>query len=407
MNLTLNSPMQKIGSDRRLPVSQVVKSGDVLHTQNQQSVMLGSVLGEGGEGAVFKTNTPYVAKTYKPEKTTFHRLAKLQALLRMALSCPGICLPKALLYNSKNEFVGYLMAKAEGVKLRNLYIKPLLQKKFPHWKKRDLVELCVNILLRIGYLHSKGIILGDINPDNILVRTPKEVYFVDCDSYQVDGYPCAVGTVPFTAPELQKKGAYGSYLRTIGNENFAVAVLIFTLMVTGQQPYNQKEGQSTQDNILNMDFSYPFGANSNKKTPNGPWRFLWSHLPKFMKEAFFETFNKEGKCSTESTRLGAFEWYRKINYYLGLLDTGKLGEQDKMSEELYPTRFKKQKGVTYVKCPRCGEDIDKAHLGKEGICMECQRKMWHSRQLKKRSSHATVRQTIRSTPLGFFGYLFH
>lgn len=399
--------MQKIGSDRRLPVSQVVKPDDVLHTQNQQSVTLGSVLGEGGEGSVFKTNTPYVAKVYKPEKTTTHRLAKLQALLRMGLACPGICLPKALLYNSKNEFVGYLMEKAEGVKLRNLYIKPLLKKKFPHWRKRDLVELGINILLRIGYLHSKGIILGDINPDNILVRTSKEVYFVDCDSYQVDGYPCAVGIIPFTAPELQKKETYSSYLRTIGNENFAVAVLLFSLMVTGQMPYNQKGGETSQGNIINMDFSYPLGKKSNKKTPNGPWRFLWSHLPKYLKEAFYETFSKGGKYSTESTRLSALEWHKKLNSYLGLLDTGKMGEQDKMSEEIYPTRFKKQMGATYVKCPRCGEDVDKSHLCKEGICMECQRKMWLCHQLKKRASRIPVRRTSQSVSRSFFSCLFH
>ncbi len=407
MNPTLNKPVQNIGVDQRLPVTVAVKSGDILHLQNQKSVKLGAILGEGGEGAVFKTNTPYVAKVYKPEKTTSHRLAKLQALLRMELACPGICLPKALLYNSKKEFVGYLMENAQGEKLRNIFIKPLLQKKFPHWKKRDLVELSINILQRIGYLHSKGIILGDINPDNILVKTPKEVYFVDCDSYQVDGYPCAVGTIPFTAPELQKKGAYGSYLRTIGNENFAVAALIFMLMVTGQQPYNQKEGQSAQENILKMDFSYPFGATSNKKTPNGPWRFMWSHLPRSIKEAFFETFNKGGKYSTENTRLGVFGWFKKLNCYLDLLDTGKLGEQDKMSEELYPTRFKKQTGVTYVKCPRCGEDTDKAHFSKEGVCMECQRKMWLCHRLKKRSSHAPARRTFQSTPRSFFSCLFH
>lgn len=407
MNTTLNKPMQKISPDRRLPVTKSVKPGDVLHTQNQQSVTLGSVLGEGGEGSVFKTNTPYVAKVYKPEKTTSHRLAKLQALLHMGLSCPGICLPKALLYNSKNEFVGYLMEKADGVKLRNLYIKPLLKKTFPHWRKRDLTELCVNILRRIGYLHSKGIVLGDINPDNILVRTPKEVYFVDCDSYQVDGYPCAVGTIPFTAPELQNKGAYDSFLRTIGNENFAVAVLLFSLMVTGQMPYNQKGGETSQGNIINMDFSYPLGEKSNKKTPNGPWRFLWSHLPKYLKEAFYETFSKGGKYSTESSRLSAFEWYKKLNYYLGLLDTGKLGEQDKMSEELYPTRFKKQKGVTYVTCPRCNEDTDQSHFTKEGICMECQRKIWLSRQFRNRTSRAPVRKTVQSKSRSFFNCLFH
>ena len=399
--------MQKIAPDRRIPVSQIVKAGDVLHTENQQSVILGSVLGEGGEGAAYKTNTPYVAKVYKPEKTTSHRLAKLQALLRKGLSCPGICLPKALLYNSKNEFVGYLMEKAEGVKLRNLYIKPLLQKTFPHWRKRDLVELGISILQRIGYLHSKGIVLCDINADNIIVRTPKEVYFVDCDSYQVDGYPCTVGTIPFTAPELQNKVVCGSGLRTIGNENFAIAVLLFSLMVTGQMPYNQKGGESSQGNIISMDFSYPLGEKSNKKTPNGPWRFLWSHLPKYLKEAFYETFSKGGKYSTESTRLGAFEWYKKLNYYLSLLDTGKLGEQDKMSEELYPTRFKKQKGVTYVTCPRCNEDTDQSHFSKEGICMECQRKIWLSRQLGRRSSQIPMRRTNQSKSCSFFNCLFH
>lgn len=135
MNPTLNKPVQNIGVDQRLPVTVAVKSGDILHLQNQKSVKLGAILGEGGEGAVFKTNTPYVAKVYKPEKTTSHRLAKLQALLRMELACPGICLPKALLYNSKKEFVGYLMENAQGEKLRNIFIKPLLQKKISSLEK--------------------------------------------------------------------------------------------------------------------------------------------------------------------------------------------------------------------------------------------------------------------------------
>ena len=30
-----------------------------------------------------------------------------------------------------------------------------------------------------------------------------------------------------------------------------------------------------------------------------------------------------------------------FSYYLDLLDSGKFGEQDKMSEELFPTRYKK------------------------------------------------------------------
>ena len=369
-----------IKADERLTVTMATEPGHVLHISRGGCVQLGPVLGEGGEGSVFTTNSRYVAKVYMPEKTTSHKLAKIQAMIGMNAKFPGICFPLAPLYNSRNEFVGYLMEKADGVKIRTLYQKPLLLKKFPHWTKRDLVELCVTILEKIEYLHRKGIVLGDINPDNILVKTPKDVFFVDCDSYQVGNYPCPVGTIPFTPPELQTKDHYNSYLRTIGNENFAVAVLLFSLMITGQQPYNQKGGESARQNIIDMDFSYPLGKSSNKKTPNGPWRFLWSHLPWFLKEAFYNTFNKGGCYSTENTRLGTSEWLKKFKEYLRLLDSGKLGEQDEMSTWVYPTRFKKQKGVVYVKCPFCPNEVDQELLKEKGACIECLRKRRLSRQ---------------------------
>lgn len=381
-----------IDSDKRLAVTLATRLGDILHTPKGTSIRLVSVLGEGGEGAVYVTNTPYVAKVYKPEKTTTHKLVKIQAMASAGIKFPGISLPLVPLYNSRNEFVGYLMQKADGVKIRTLYQKPLLQKKFPHWTKRDLVELCVTILEKIDFLHRKGIILGDINPDNILVKTPREVYFVDCDSYQVAGYPCPVGTIPFTPRELQNRGHYGSYLRTVGNENFAVAVLLFSLMITGQMPYNQKGGVSAQQNIIDMDFSYPLGESSNKKTPNGPWRFLWSHLPWFLKEAFYNTFNKGGRYSTENTRLGASDWLKKFKDYLRLLDSGKLGEQDEMSTWVYPTRFKKQKGVVYVRCPCCKNEADKNLIDAKGYCVECLRK----RNLVHRRSSGSPRVLRKS-----------
>lgn len=381
-----------IDSDKRLAVTLATRLGDILHTPKGTSIRLVSVLGEGGEGAVYVTNTPYVAKVYKPEKTTTHKLVKIQAMASAGIKFPGISLPLVPLYNSRNEFVGYLMQKADGVKIRTLYQKPLLQKKFPHWTKRDLVELCVTILEKIDFLHRKGIILGDINPDNILVKTPREVYFVDCDSYQVAGYPCPVGTIPFTPRELQNRGHYGSYLRTVGNENFAVAVLLFSLMITGQMPYNQKGGVSAQQNIIDMDFSYPLGESSNRKTPNGPWRFLWSHLPWFLKEAFYNTFNKGGRYSTENTRLGASDWLKKFKDYLRLLDSGKLGEQDEMSTWVYPTRFKKQKGVVYVRCPCCKNEADKNLIDAKGYCVECLRK----RNLVHRRSSGSPRVLRKS-----------
>ena len=57
------------------------------------------------------------------------------------------------------------------------------------------------------------------------------------------------------------------------------------IMLPGKPPYSQQGGEDPISNIINMDFSYPFGDNSNKKTPHGPWRFIWSHL----------TYNLKGK----------------------------------------------------------------------------------------------------------------
>lgn len=37
------------------------------------------------------------------------------------------------------------------------------------------------------------------------------------------------------------------------------------IMLPGKPPYSQQGGGYPGDNIKNMDFSYPFGENSNKK----------------------------------------------------------------------------------------------------------------------------------------------
>ena len=336
----------------------------------QGSIKLLKAIASGGEGTIYITNTPYVAKIYKKEKINKRKYEKINLMLSKEIECEGICYPVACIYNNEKQFVGYLMPKAQGKELqRSLFIKPLLIKNFPNWKKRDTVELCVTILEKIKYLHDRNIIMGDINPGNILVVSPKEVYFVDTDSYQIEGFPCPVGTINYTAPEIQRKN-FGCFLRTLGNENFAVATLLFMIMLPGKPPYSQQGGESLIENIIKMDFSYPFGEQSNKKTPDGPWRFIWSHLPYDIKEAFYHTFRKDGDNSTEKDRLTVDEWLSKFKYYLQLLDSGKFGTQDKMSEDLFPVRHKKNPKVTYDKCSLCGREVPEETC-KNGICKEC------------------------------------
>lgn len=355
--------------DSRLVVTHIPAENEIVYT-SRGPIKLESKVAAGGEGIIYTTSTPYVAKIYKKENNTKRKYKKIKLMLSKKIECEGVCYPVAALYNSNKEFVGYMMPKARGKELqKSIFIKPLFLKNFPNWKKRDTVELCITILEKIKYLHDRNIVMGDINPANILVVSPKEVYFVDTDSYQVENFPCPVGTNNYTAPEIQRKH-FSDFLRTMGNENFAVATLLFMIMLPGKPPYSQQGGEDPINNIIRMDFSYPFGDNSNKKTPDGPWRYIWSHLTYDLKKAFYNTFRKDGDYSTENTRLTVDEWLSIFTYYLELLDSGKFGKQDKMSEELFPTRHKKNPKVEYTTCKLCGNEVPENQC-QNGICREC------------------------------------
>ena len=336
-----------------------------------RKIRLVEEIGAGGEGSVFRTEFDgFVAKIYKPEKITRLRHEKLKLMLSKNINCEGVCFPIAMIHNLRDEFVGYLMRSATGKDLgKSVFMPMLLKKYFPRWNKIDTVQLCVTILKKIKYLHDRNIILGDINPYNILVVSPTEVYFVDTDSYQIEGFICPVGMPIFTAPELhQKKSEYG--LRTLGNENFAVATLLFMIMNPGKPPYAMQDGAGIVENIISGEFSYPLGERKTGKVPKGPWRYCWSHLAYKIKEAFYQTFWRDGLTHAEDKRPGAGHWLRLFEYYLELLKSGKMSAQDEESLLIFPTRFKHERNKTYAKCKICKREFDEERL-EQGYCREC------------------------------------
>ena len=361
------------------PITLIPKEGDTLYAERggvKKEIKLIRAGNSGGEGTVFDTDIPnVVAKIYKPGKVDKAKFQKLQIMMTKNIYCEGVCFPLALLYNSVGEFVGYLMERAEGKELQKcVFIPQLLKKTFPLWKKKDTVQLCITILRKLKYLHDRNIILGDINPSNILVVSPQEVYFVDTDSYQIEGYPCPVGTINFTAPEIQKK-RFDTFLRTRGNEKFAVATLLFMIMLPGKPPYSIQGGENQIENIINGDFAYASGEKSNGKAPEGVWRYMWSHLPRYLKDDFYETFHKNGTHNNEKMRFSDADWIERFERYAELLnnENGKFLLNDSMSADLFPTRHKKYINANYIKCRLCGMDIDEDRT-EQGICPECLRK---------------------------------
>jgi serine/threonine protein kinase len=346
--------------------------GETVTTYNDNtSILLREKIGEGGEGIIYATNNKnIICKIYKQERLTRFRLSKLEKMIETDLLSDGICWPIDMVQNADNKTVGFIMERAEGVELRRcLFGKPQIARYFPTWTKTNSVELCLTILEKIDLLHSNGIILGDINPMNIMVVNSKKVYFVDTDSYQIDNYPCAVGTLTFTAPEIQKKD-FKTFLRTQANENYAVAVLLFMIMLPGKSPYAHQGGGDTVYNQAKLEFAYPLGEKSTGNAPEGPWRYCWSHMTYELKAMFYNTFAKEGKYNTPNKRLTVHQWHESFAKYHHVLSSGIFIDNDPLANDIFPTRFKREQDKEYEKCRLCGKEF-KAERLVGNYCVNC------------------------------------
>ncbi|HKQ71198.1 MAG TPA: protein kinase [Polyangiaceae bacterium] len=279
------------GSTERLAVTDIPGEGRRVIGDRSGAIQLTQKLAEGGEGAIFDTSLPdTVCKIYFPDHLTAARRAKLELMTTREPPAPTICWPRELVRNEHGEFVGYLMARAKG-EIFNLTVfkKPLLEENFPDWGRAELVELSSTTLDLIRKLHAMNVIIGDINPNNFMVVSAKEVYLVDTDSFQVEGFPCTVGTPHFTPPELIGV-SYGDVLRTKEHEVFAVATLLFMILLPGKPPYSGQGGGDIVENIRNHKFPYVTDEGERSAKPFGPYKFIWSHLHPFLKRDFREIF---------------------------------------------------------------------------------------------------------------------
>ena len=282
------------------------------YTKNGNAIILSEELGKGGEGSVYSVDSQTVAKIYNTKSLTAEKQGKILSMIEKKIKVKGICVPTEAIYNENKKFIGYLMPKADvekGFEMQTCVFNPeLLKKKFPKWTRINLVNLSLSILNKIKVLHDNNIIIGDINPFNILIKDDNSIFFVDTDSYQVDNYVCPVGTVHFTAPEIQNIENFSKLIRTKDHEYFAVASLLFMIFHPGKSPYAFQGGGNIKENIMSMNFSYPLGDEDNYLAPQGMWEYIWNELSFELRKAFYTVFK-------ENYRLSITDWMNVLETY--------------------------------------------------------------------------------------------
>ncbi|MCL2868836.1 MAG: NINE protein [Candidatus Bathyarchaeota archaeon] len=223
----------------------------------------------GGEGDIFDIvgSSGEVAKIYKPAKRTAERERKLSTMVQIK---PHVVeqysWPYDVLYEN-DHFVGYIMPKIVGKeKLRSIYVYD--KRKGKPWTL--YLAIAKNLSSVVYNVHEIGQVIGDLNPENILVD-PKTglVTLVDTDSYHISEtngvvHRCGVGMPEFVAPEIQGKHFPSAPLPTFTKETdlFSLAVLIFSLLMNGAHPFTCKtiNGSSSKfqpiDNISRGTCAY-------------------------------------------------------------------------------------------------------------------------------------------------------
>jgi hypothetical protein len=352
---------------QQLPDSSHPGEGDFVLDSAGRRLRLTRRIGSGGEGAVFATDGDLVCKLYEGKRLTTGSKLKIELMLQKPVQHRAICWPRSLAMNQRGEYVGYLMPAGKGKELqRTIFVKPLLQSTFPRWTRLQLATLAASILEPILELHERNVLLGDINPLNILVLDENTVFFVDTDSYQVEDFPCPVGTATFLTPDLLGQNL-ATVLRGFPHELFAVATLVFMILVPGKPPYSHMGGGDPAENVRARQFPYGFEEKKAKGVPAGPWRFIWSHLPFYLKEAFHDVFSDGERPTTDV-------WLKLMRRYQSDLSRGHV------SEEIFPTTFKRlrredvlRKGGVWLNCLECTEGFGSFEAGVD-LCPDCRNK---------------------------------
>lgn len=306
------------------------KAGNRVRTQSGKIIRLGKTYGlPGGEADIYTVEgeNAILAKIYRQETNTPLRYAKIKKLIEKADDfrqldrnlTERIAFPLEILYNSRNEPVGYIMPYFTGTKHldgRNI------ARMFPNASRREPIELAVSVAELANFTAQNNLFLCDVlSSGNVLFNEKREAMFIDIDSCQFtdDGivYPANAGKLEYLSPEHVSSHEYG-FIRNYADDAWSLAVVIYSiLVVVYSTPYIRRKEAGTHVNagFISDVENGMYDFRSDEKTS-----VIISSMPSFIQRDFYNTFSGNGVCFREEKRLSAEYWFVSCLRYLSELD---------------------------------------------------------------------------------------
>lgn len=291
-----------------MPKNFTLQNGTILSVSD-------SPLGEGGEGAVYEILSPAnyrnsVAKILYPDKRTNERRYKIRymvdnppANIQDGNGHSFLIWPQQILLDN-NDFVGFIMPKAEGIDLEELCRVKLKPELGSEWQKfyRDNSDsmilrliLCSNITKAVNALHATGhYVIGDLKPENIRVKSNGLVSILDLDSCQIsDGgqirFQSKMNTPKYNPPETIIAHKELSW------DLFIISVIFYEILCgihpfigTTKAPY---ENLNTPEQKIQAGL-FPFGSKSNHFEVIAIPHYNFKTLPERVQKLFLRCFDQ-------------------------------------------------------------------------------------------------------------------
>lgn len=301
------------------------------------AIQLTSVIASGGEGTAFDfpLDASLCAKVYHRAPSA-EQVKKLTLMVSNPPEDPtlkqtpphrSIVWPQTLIFqdHARSQCIGFLMPKMDLRKFTKLTLyldeNELRQQFGSGFTWEHSVYVARNIASLVAMIHNHGYCIGDIDASNFYAAPTGQVVVLDCDSFQITDpvsgmvFRCPVGKEEYMAPELQ-----GKHLRAIDrtpqSDAFALAVLLFQLLMKGTHPYAARgpgvgDDPTTSRKILKGLFPYPHPHSDVVAPPYAPpYQLLPPHI-----RALFEQCFVAGH-QLPHARPSALEWLKAFDRVL-------------------------------------------------------------------------------------------
>lgn len=157
---------------------------------------------------------------------------------------------------NRDEFCGFLMPRIpDSVKLERAFSESVIGGNKLSYARRALIAR--SVAETVAICHDANLVIGDMNPNNILLqRRSLKPGIIDCDSFQfhhkfsnerLHQFTCDYGTHDYSSPAVlerlkNNRNSFKGLKRDQQDDEFALGVLIFQLLMEGTHPFDTQDG---------------------------------------------------------------------------------------------------------------------------------------------------------------------